>query len=107
MLVFHVTTRENAEQIRLNGFIDPQEININGHECVPIEEGVYFADQPLQDGSLDSEANFYFQIDIPDEILDEFEAADEASEVVSYREWVIPADVVNKYFTDRTINNLE
>jgi len=107
MLIFHTTTSENAEQIRLNGFVDPQGMVVENHDCVPTEEGTYFADQAVADGSLDSGASFYFQIEIPEDIIDEYEETDDANEAVAYREWVIPANIVNEYFTDRTIYDLE
>ena len=107
MLIFHTTTSENAEQIRLDGFEDPKEKVVGGRVCAPTEEGTYFADQTMIDNSLDSGASFYFQIEIPENIIEEYEETDEANETVCYREWVIPAEIVNEYFIDKNIYNLE
>ncbi len=103
MLIFHTTTKENAEKIVLNGFLDPQGEIIRNHDCTPTEEGIYFANQVVEDGSLDSGANFYFQIEIPEDIIAEYEVTDDANEVVPYREWVIPANTINSYFNDKNI----
>ena len=56
--IFHTTTSENAKQIKLNGFVDPQAKAVGDHVCVPMEEGTYFADQAMIDNSLDSGASY-------------------------------------------------
>ena len=69
--------------------------------------GVWFADQIL--GPLDGvgEGSELLTVEIPTEIIEAFEWKEQGT---GYREWCIPADIVNKYeikfpttFSDRGI----
>ena len=89
MKLFHSTGAQAADAICRNGFIDG---NFMG-----IASGVFFADRPLDHGDgVASLADACIEVTAPDGFaLDAFEVINEDKPEEAYREWLIPADIVN------------
>ena len=62
--------------------------------------GLFLSDAPLgpNDGLLD--ASQVFVIEIPERMIEHYELIEEG-QGKGYREWCVPAEVVNKYFSKR------
>ena len=75
--------------VEKNGFIDGGKYSAHGMR------GVWFADQIL--GPLDgiSKGSELLTTEIPDDVIKPFEWKEKGD--AGYREWCIPADIVNKY----------
>lgn len=90
--LWHLTSTENLESIRENGFRD------SSMKERPELKGVFFADQPVWDGMTDGipddGTGIVAVFDLPDEELDSYEIKHEPPQL--YREWLIPEDVVNQ-----------
>ena len=101
MKLYHWTI--NRKSVEKNGFIDGGEYSAHGIR------GVWFADQilgPLDGvgkgiGTMGSTYSAITQLsellttEIPDDVIKPFEWKEERD--AGYREWCIPADIVNKY----------
>ena len=86
MKLYHWTLNKKA--VEKNGFVDGGEYSAHGIR------GVWFADQIL--GTLDGvgKGSELLTVEIPEGIIKPFEWKEKG---VGYREWCIPASVVNKY----------
>ena len=86
MKLYHWT--ENKKSIEKNGFIDGGEYSAHGIK------GVWLTDQIL--GTTEGVGIFsaLLTVEIPDDIIEPFEWKEQRA---GYREWCIPAYVVNKY----------
>ena len=86
MKLYHWTLNKKA--VEKNGFVDGGEYSAHGIR------GVWFADQIL--GSLDGvdKGSNLLTVEIPEDIIKPFEWKDKGA---GYREWCIPAKIVNKY----------
>lgn len=104
--LYHVATYSNAERILADGFHDPQgSLGLIAEEALwrPYSlKGVTFLQRPTRDRDRDTAI---LVIDPPEEVIAQFELIEEDEQDVKegYREWCIPAEVANRYFTDRTI----
>lgn len=96
-IFYHRTTAKNAASILANGFRDA-----TGHYGLPIEvTGVFLSeredlgDQEIPDGAV-------FEIDLPlsEAELETFEIVEESK---PYREWLVPASLINSRGTVRRI----
>ena len=88
MKLYHWTI--NRKSIEKNGFHDGE------HSCDSHGvQGAWFADQIL--GTLDGvePGSKLLTVEIPEDIIDPYEW--KQFEGLGYREWCIPADIVNKY----------
>ena len=92
MILYHVTSRENAEAIRRDGFRDAPAFSMIANEF----RGVWFSDRPL-DANGDPRGDTVFAIDLPLSAAD-LDAYEWKQQGKSYREWLIPAAFVNKYW---------
>ena len=88
MKLYHWTINKKA--IEKNGFIDGGSYSDHGIGI----RGVWFADQIL--GPLDGvgKGSQLLIVEIPDDIINKFEWKEQEA---GYREWCIPAKIVNKY----------
>jgi hypothetical protein len=106
MRLFHATTLRAARIIRDSGFrnargsyglVDEQ----TGRRI--IVEGVFLADRILTcSEGVSPDATAYFRIVIPGKLISRFEWIEEGK---GYREWCVPANIVNRHFQDRTIRS--
>jgi len=104
MTLYHVTSCNNATQILEQGFHDP-----NGGRFA--DACVWFADIALcNDAMFDDEQTqssagprCAVVVDIPDEVIDEFEDKMFHGEHSDHREWCIPYDVANQYLKSARI----
>ena len=86
MKLYHWTLNKKA--VEKNGFVDGGEYSAHGIR------GVWFADQIL--GPLDGvgKGSGLLTVEIPEGIIKPFEWKEKG---VGYRDWCIPAKIVNKY----------
>ncbi len=101
MQLYHTTTLERAGIIKSGGFRDAE--GSYGLMCdsqTPYYiRGVFFSDSPLEcsDGLL-VDVSEVFVLEIPNDEIEPYELIEEGK---GYREWCIPARLVNRYFTKR------
>lgn len=102
MKLYHITANKNAKLIVKNGFKD----GIGYYGVVDsktgqskISKGVFLSDEVFTQRRK-NENDCVFKINIPAKEIKQYEWVEE---IKSYREWCIPAQIVNKYFTDRKI----
>ena len=110
MRLYHGTTPDRAKIIRAKGFKDRVGSygihRVTSDGSVPrMRRGVWLADRCL-DANHGLPTDFpqdqdyiYFKFDIPAKLIRQYEVPEECK---SYREWCIPAQIVNKYFTGAT-----
>lgn len=89
MTVYHVTGADAAGSIEAHGFRDSHGTYLTDSEHI----GAWVSDSPLtvQSGIEDP---VVFEIDVPMEVIAEFEWIEEGK---GYREWLVPAVVLNSY----------
>ena len=108
MKLYHGTTEENSTSIQRTGFEDSEgsygmwrEV---GEKLTPLAlKGVWFSNVPLDgnEGLPAVEDHRFFIINIPAKEIRDFEVIEEGK---GYREWCIPAKLVNRYFSDSKIH---
>lgn len=101
MQLYHTTTLERAGIIKSGGFRDAE--GSYGLMCdsqTPYYiRGVFFSDSPLESSDgLPEDVSEVFVLEIPDDEIEPYELIEEGK---GYREWCIPARLVNRYFTKR------
>src|SRR5262245_8840384 len=89
LTLFHRTARTTAERILRSGFRDTTARYLTDREW----SGVWVADRPL-DNSEGASGEALVQVEIAEEILTDYEWIEEGK---PYREWLVPADILNKY----------
>ena len=87
MKCFHRTP--NLGSILENGFRDGEGTYMTGI----MHRGVWLSDRPLDIGQ-GAKGEFLLSVEIPEEVLETYEWIEEGK---PYREFLIPADVVNSY----------
>jgi hypothetical protein len=97
MILYHVASSENAAAIRRDGFRDTGGSYMTESEHRGVEHrGVWLLDRPLaaNEGAWGDTA---IAVDLPlsDADLDQYEWKEEGK---VYREWLIPAAIINKYW---------
>ena len=92
MRLFHIANNTNAEAILKDGFRDIMGYHHAGQEWT----GVWVSSEPLDWSQRQylHEANTLFAIEIPEDVISEFEWAEEGKLI---REWLIPAELLNSY----------
>jgi len=102
MKLYHTTSSERADSIKAHGFRDTEgSYGFVREDGSPFYiRGVFLSDAPLgpNDGLLD--ASQVFVIEIPERMIGPYELIEEG-QGKGYREWCVPAEVVNKYFSKR------
>jgi hypothetical protein len=88
MIVFHRTTQAVTEQILRSGFRDTTGRYLTNREW----SGVWVSDRPL-DNSEGASGDALLQIEIAEPLIAAYEWVEEGK---PYREWLIPAAVLNK-----------
>lgn len=103
MKLYHTTSPEQADTIKIHGFRDTEgSYGFMREDRSPFYiRGVFLSDAPLgpNDG-LASESSRVFIIEIPEQVIGPYELIEEG-QGKGYREWCVPAEVVNKYFDKR------
>jgi hypothetical protein len=87
LTVFHRTTKDAAAKILQGGFRDITSRYLTDREW----SGVWVSDRPL-DNSEGASGEALLQIDIAEDLLAAFEWVEESK---PYREWLVPAAVLN------------
>ena len=92
MRLFHIANNTNAEAILKDGFRDVMGYHHAGQEWT----GVWVSSEPLDWSQRQylNKANTLFAIEIPEDVISEFEWAEEGKLI---REWLIPAELLNSY----------
>jgi len=91
--LFHVTTADRAAAILRHGFRDITGTYLTDQEF----SGVWLSDQPLDvNEGAEGDAVLRVTFSIPLTRLDEFEWVEEGK---GYREWLVPAEFINKHAT--------
>ena len=92
MRLFHIANNTNAAAILKDGFRDVMGYHHAGQEWT----GVWVSSEPLDWSQRQylNEANTLFAIEIPEDVISEFEWAEEGKLI---REWLIPAELLNSY----------
>ena len=88
LTLYHCTTEAAARQILAVGFRDHMDRYLTDREWT----GVWLSDRPLNN-TEGASGDTVLQIEIADEILTPYEWVQEGK---SYREWIVPAAVLNK-----------
>ena len=97
MILYHVTSSESATAIKRDGFRDTGGSYMTESEHRGVEHhGVWLSDYPL-DANEGAWADTVIAVDLPlsKADLDQYEWKEEGK---GYREWLIPAAVINKYW---------
>ena len=89
MRFFHATGNKNAEAILKEGFRDGTNFYLTDREW----SGVWIFDKPFDDSHL-SDGITLFAIEIPEDAISELEWPEEGK---PYREWLVPATLLNSY----------
>jgi hypothetical protein len=92
MKFYHVTTSDSARTILRQGFHDNQD----SYGTDQPWSGVWLADRPLDSndiGNVSADTILAVSLDCEIDALSDYEWVEEGQ---SYREWLIPADFVNK-----------
>jgi hypothetical protein len=89
LLVFHRTTQAAAEQILHSGFRDHTARYLTDREWT----GVWVSDRPL-DNSEGASGETLLQIEVAEPMIASYEWVEEGK---PYREWLIPATVINGF----------
>jgi len=89
MILYHRTTRENAEAIKSGGFRDTTGSYFTDREF----SGVWLSNVPLDlnDGAA-GDVLFEITLELPDTAIAEYEWVEEGK---PYREWLMPAALLN------------
>jgi len=92
MRLFHIANIANAEAILKDGFRDVMGYHYAGQEWT----GVWVSSEPLDWSQRQylNEANTLFAIEIPEDVISEFEWVEERKTI---REWLVPASLLNQY----------
>jgi hypothetical protein len=97
MRLYHRTTMANAELILRDGFVDRLDRYTSDFDV----QGVWFSDQPKVMDECDSEeAVVSIDLDFRTKSLSSFEWTEDET---SYKEWLIPAELVNSKMTRKRI----
>lgn len=99
MRLFHGTTIENANRILSEGFKDGE----GNYGTSEWWTGVWLSNYPLDvnDTDRDLEAMLEVALDVDEADLDEYEWVQEGC---AYREWLVPASVINTRGTVRLVD---
>jgi hypothetical protein len=94
MRLYHVTDRDTAEKILDQGFEDSEVL----HDNEELQIGVWLSDRCLLDEEdvgprLGPVADVALQIELPEEAVEPYERLEEGK---PYREFCVPADIVNE-----------
>ena len=93
--LYHVTTAERAAEIVRSGFRDWRGTYGTAQEHV----GVWFSDTPLEvNDGVTGDTVLEVMLGVSESAIADFEWVEEGK---GYREWLIPADFVNRYGTLR------
>lgn len=97
VILYHRTTRERAEAIKKGGFKDAIGTYFTDQEF----SGVWASNVPL-DGNEGAFGDVLFQItlDLPETVIADYEWVEEGK---GYREWLIPAALLNPHASLREI----
>jgi hypothetical protein len=96
LTVFHRTTKDAAAKILRDGFRDTTSRYLTDREW----SGVWVSDRPL-DNSEGASGEALLQIDIAEDLLTAFEWVEEGE---PFREWLVPAAVLNDAGTVRLLD---
>lgn len=91
MILYHVTSLPDALAIKQNGFEDR-----GGHYLTSsVHRGVWLSDRPIDenDGATCSDATLVIELNVAAAELSAYEWSEEGK---SYREWLVPAEVIRK-----------
>lgn len=91
MKLYHGT--DAAEAILASGFRDGSGNYLSDHEY----EGAWVSDEPL-DENEGAAGSMVLAVDVPEDIVARFEWVEEGR---SFREFLVPADVLNRYVPPR------
>jgi hypothetical protein len=96
MKLYHAASRTTASSIEKNGFRDASGWYLTDGEW----HGVWVSDRPLDADELGALTDdlALFEIEIDDSLVQEFQWAEEG---MGYREWLVPAAVLNEGQTRR------
>jgi len=98
MRVYHRT--HHSEAILREGFIDSTGTYMTDEE----HTGIFLSDRPL-DANEGAKGDVLLCLDIPEDVLVEYEWVQEES--FGYREFCVPANVVNAYGPPRVFDEFE
>src|SRR5215813_6690223 len=87
--LYHRTSQESADQIMKDGFRD----GVGHYLTENVYAGVWFSDRPLDSNEgAEGDTLLVIDTDMTDRELADFELVEEGK---TYREWLIPAEVIN------------
>ncbi len=89
MLVYHVTAKVSADAIEAEGFVDGEGTYLTQH----VRRGVWLSDDVL-DISEGAWGDTVLELEIPENIVAQYEWIEEDK---GFREFLVPADVVNRF----------
>ena len=97
--LYHSTSEGAALEIEAKGFVESH--------FAGIASGVFLADRPITaaDGAA-SAFDVVFAVNVPNAFaLDEYELVEEGRPADAYREWLIPAAIVNAWPRQRHVED--
>ena len=110
MRLYHVTTEKAAKLIQKQGFKDGIDYYglLDSKTFKPhVVKGIWFSNlifDSVKYGVSAVETTCVFVVDLPENAISGFEVITKEG---SYRELIIPAKIVNRYFTKRTIYSID
>lgn len=104
MRYYHRTTDDAAEAILRDGFRDAT----GTYMFVGLElTGVFISDEPL-DANEGASGDALLAVDLPDDVsLDDWEIVEEDDDGNTYREWCVPAKLLNESGSVRLLSQEE
>ncbi len=100
MKVYHATTAEFARKILCEGFRDATGTYFTANE----RTGFWVTDVPMDPSGGVGNFDAWFEIEIDENMVAEYELIEDDK---SYREWLLPAGVLNEFRTVRQISEEE
>ena len=99
--LYHRTWQKHAEQIMKDGFRN----GVGRYLTDKQHQGVWFSDRPLDSSEgADGDTLLVLDIGMTDQELEEFEWTEEGK---PYREWLIPAEVINPHIRSLKVSDEE
>jgi hypothetical protein len=95
---YHRTTAEKARQILKNGFKDITSDDSRN----PQSRGIWLSDKPLGDNEgAEGDTLIKVTLDLPEEELEAYKWVEEGQ---TFREWFVPAELINPHMKVEIVN---
>jgi hypothetical protein len=86
--VYHVTSLAPAEAIDLEGFLDA----VDSYMTSGRHTGVWISDRPLDGSEGTATPQVVYELEVDEDLIRQYEWIEEGK---PYREWLVPASILN------------